>query len=150
MTRDQPSALDPMLCFAVYSLERRITRIYRELLEPLGLSYTQHLVLTVLLASDEPRTVGELGTDLDLDSGTLSPLLRRLERRGLVTRERRAGGDERVVSVALTDAGRAMRPAIDDVRSCLGDRMQLDETEVAGLMTNLRTANERLRDAAAT
>lgn len=133
-----------MLCFAVYSLERRITRIYRELLEPFGLSYTQFLVLTLLHASDEPVSVSGFGTALDLDSGTLSPLLRRLEARGLVTRTRDAVGDERVVRIALTAEGGALRDDLGEVGRCLAERIPLDGDEAASLMASLRLANARL------
>jgi MarR family transcriptional regulator, organic hydroperoxide resistance regulator len=138
------TALDPMLCFAVYSLERRIGRVYAELLAPWGLSYTQYIVLTVLWANhDVPLTVGELGRLLDLDSGTLSPLVKRLESRGLVLRHR-AADDERVVMVSLTDDGRALRAELADLQRCLAERMPADPGEVEDLLVRLHAANDRL------
>ncbi|WP_407317878.1 MarR family transcriptional regulator [Isoptericola halotolerans] len=138
------TVLDPMLCFAVYSLERRIGRVYAELLAPWGLSYTQYLVLTVLWANhDVPLTVGELGRLLDLDSGTLSPLVKRLESRGLVVRHR-AADDERVVMVSLTDDGRGLRTELADLQRCLAERMPADPGEAEDLLARLRAASDRL------
>ena len=136
-------ALDPMLCFAVYSVERQFGQAYRELLAPWGLSYTQYLALTALW-SDEHLTVGRLGELLGLDSGTLSPLLKRLEARGLVTRAR-AAGDERVVELALTDAGSALRDELADVPRCFGERTGLAHDEYVQLLTLAKTLSTRMR-----
>jgi DNA-binding MarR family transcriptional regulator len=99
-------ALDDQLCFALYAASRAVTARYRPMLEKIGLTYPQYLVMMLLWERDE-QTVGQLGSRLALDSGTLSPLLKRLTAAGLVTRERRVD-DERSVSIALTDAGRAL------------------------------------------
>ncbi|WNG60903.1 MarR family transcriptional regulator [Archangium gephyra] len=99
--------LDNQLCFAVYSASNLITRLYRPLLEPLGITYPQYLVLLALWERS-PRTVGELGEALGLDSGTLTPLLKRLEANGIVDRKR-APEDERRVLVELTPAGQKLR-----------------------------------------
>ena len=99
--------LDNQLCFALYGAANRMTRLYRPLLDALGLTYPQYLAMLVLWEKS-PRTVGELGEALDLDSSTLTPLLKRLEAGGLVER-RRDPDDERRVIVALTDKGRALR-----------------------------------------
>ncbi|MHC5795465.1 MarR family winged helix-turn-helix transcriptional regulator [Lacisediminihabitans sp. FW035] len=99
--------LDEQICFALYSASRAITARYRELLAPLGVTYPQYLVLLVLWESDA-ITVSELGERLHLDSGTLSPLLRRLEGAGLVSRARRSD-DERSVVVTLTTDGDDLR-----------------------------------------
>ncbi|WP_017537522.1 MarR family winged helix-turn-helix transcriptional regulator [Nocardiopsis halophila] len=110
MPDDQPRdplSLDAQLCFAVYAASRAITGLYRDLLAELGLTYPQYLVMLVLWERG-PVPVKELGAALHLDSGTLSPLLRRLEAAGLVSRER-SGSDERVVHAALTGRGSAMR-----------------------------------------
>lgn len=100
------TTLDEQICFALYSASRALTARYRDLLEPLDLTYPQYLTLLVLWETGS-ATVGELGDRLQLDSGTLSPLLRRLERSGLVTRIRQQP-DERVVTVALTENGRSL------------------------------------------
>lgn len=99
--------LDDQLCFALYNASRALTRAYGPLLEPLGLTYPQYLVLLVLWDGDG-LAVKELGERLKLDSGTLTPLLKRLEQQGLVVR-RRGEDDERVVRIELTATGRALR-----------------------------------------
>ncbi len=128
--------LDPMLCFAVYSAERRIGQVYRELLAPWGLSYTQYLVL-IALWGDGALPVGRIGELLGLDSGTLSPLLKRLESRGLVTRSR-STADERVVTVHLTDAGLALRDEMADIPRCFGERLGVTRAEADALLAGLR------------
>ena len=97
------SRLDAQLCFALYSASRAFTRAYAPLLEPLGLTYPQYIVMLVLWEEDDV-SVSALGERLALDSGTLTPLLKRLEEAGLVER-RRDPNDERVVRVRLTRAG---------------------------------------------
>lgn len=99
--------LEEQICFALYSASRAVTSRYRELLEPLGVTYPQYLVLLVLWETGW-STVNGLGERLQLESGTLSPLLRRLEQAGLVARARTAE-DERVVRVTLTPAGTKLR-----------------------------------------
>ncbi|GAA2181169.1 MarR family transcriptional regulator [Brooklawnia cerclae] len=130
------AAIDPMLCFAVYSADRRIGQVYRELLAPWSLSYTQYLVLVALWSEDD-LTVGRLGSLLGLDSGTLSPLLKRLETRGLITRARSAD-DERVVAIGLTDAGAALRDELADVPRCLGERLSITREQADDLIRRLR------------
>jgi len=107
MARRDPLLLDEQLCFALYNASRALTRTYAPLLEPLGLTYPQYLVLLVLWERDG-LPVSQLGERLALDSGTLTPLLKRLERQGVVER-RRGDDDERVVRIHLTPAGRALR-----------------------------------------
>lgn len=107
MAQRDPLLLDEQLCFALYSASRALTRAYGPLLEPLGLTYPQYLVLLVLWDRDA-RSVKDIGEQLALDSGTLTPLLKRLEQQGLVER-RRGEDDERVVRIHLTPAGRALR-----------------------------------------
>ncbi|MCU0656327.1 MAG: MarR family transcriptional regulator [Polyangiaceae bacterium] len=108
-----PLRLDQQLCFALYAASRAVTRAYGPLLEPLGLTYPQYLVLLVLFEG-EPRSVRELGEALGLDSGTLTPLLKRLEASGLVKRKRDAE-DERVVRVSLTRKAMALHETLQDV-----------------------------------
>lgn len=104
--------LDRQVCFPLYAAARAVQQRYRPLLAPLGLTYPQYLVMMVLWERDrdgeDAPTVGNLGDRLFLDSGTLTPLLKRLEARGRLRRER-AAHDNRVVRIVLTDAGRALR-----------------------------------------
>ena len=102
-----PLNLDQQLCFPLYAASNMLTRLYRPLLDELGLTYPQYLAMMALWQK-APCSVGELGKQLYLDSGTLTPLLKRMQTSGLVTRERDAQ-DERRVVVNLTDAGRAMK-----------------------------------------
>ncbi|APP76153.1 MarR family transcriptional regulator [Xanthomonas vesicatoria ATCC 35937] len=99
--------LDNQLCFALYSANLAMHKLYRGLLKDLDLTYPQYLVMLVLWETDS-RSVSEIGERLYLDSATLTPLLKRLQSAGLVTRTR-AVSDERQVIIALTDAGRALR-----------------------------------------
>jgi len=107
MSSRDPLHLDDQLCFALYHASRALTRAYAPLLDPLGLTYPQYLVLLVLWERDGV-TVKALGERLSLDSGTLTPLLKRLAHQGLVSRKR-GEDDERVVRIHLTAAGRALR-----------------------------------------
>jgi len=105
--------LDNQLCFALYRATRAVQRSYAPHLAELGLTYPQYLAMLVLW-EEEPLTVGALGERLHLDSGTLTPLLKRLEEAGLVERYRDAD-DERRVNISLTRAGRALRARAEDV-----------------------------------
>ncbi len=128
--------LDRQLCFALYSVSNRITRLYRPLLDELGLTYPQYLAMLVLWER-APRTVGELGDALDLDSGTLTPLLKRMEGNGLVLR-RRDPADERRVIVALTEAGAALRQAALSVPRRLACHFALPLDEVGPLRDRIK------------
>ncbi len=110
-------SLDEALCFALYSASRALTGFYRPLLDELGITYPQYLVLLALWERDGVA-VGALAERLRLDYGTLSPLLKRLQAAGLIHRERRAE-DERSVTVSLTDAGRSLRARAD----CIPDEV---------------------------
>jgi DNA-binding MarR family transcriptional regulator len=126
-TQPQPVQLDQLVCFALYAASRAVINGYRPLLDEVGLTYPQYLVLLALWQGG-PQPVKELGAALHLDSGTLSPLLKRLEAAGLVRRERRAG-DERSVLVSLTDAGRDLERTARDIplrAACLSE-LPLDE-----------------------
>ncbi len=105
--RDNPALkLDNQVCFAIYSTAHALTRTYKPLLEALGLTYPQYLVMLVLWEGDG-LSVKEIGRRLHLDSGTLTPLLKRLETAGLL-RRKRAAEDERQVNIHLTEAGQAL------------------------------------------
>ena len=99
--------LTNQLCFPLYAAARHVTGLYTPVLKPLGLTYTQYIVLLVLWEKDG-LTVGEIGEMLMLDNGTLSPLLKKMEQAGYVCRER-SREDERVVVITLTEAGRALQ-----------------------------------------
>ena len=127
--------LDRQVCFALYSASRAATAVYRPVLEELGLTYPQYLVMLVLWES-EPRGVKELGEELGLDSGTLSPLLKRLEVLGLVER-RRSGEDERRVAVHLTPAGRSLSRKAAAIPQRLADAAGLSAGELEQLRETL-------------
>ena len=128
--------LDQQLCFAVYAASRSITGLYRPLLEPMGLTYPQYLVMLVLWEQDGV-TVRELGQRLQLDSGTLTPLLKRLQAAGLVSRQRRSD-DERVVEIRLTSAGLALREEANDIPACLAQRLELSLDQMQRLRDELK------------
>jgi DNA-binding MarR family transcriptional regulator len=129
--------LENQLCFLAYRLHRGITDLYRPILGELGLTYPQYLVMLVLWES-QPMSVSGLGERLHLDSGTLSPLLKRLEAAGLVVRARSAE-DERSVLVSLTPAGRALRRRAVDVPARIGGC-------VAGTLADYEAAREELAE----
>lgn len=104
---------DEMVCFSLYSASRATTQAYRAVLTPWGLTYPQYLVLAILWYEGE-QTIGSLGDAMQLDSGTLSPLVRRLEQAGYVSKARSAA-DERVVTVQLTTDGQALRTELAQV-----------------------------------
>ncbi len=112
-----PGSLDAFLCFGVYSTGLAFNKVYKPLLDALGLTYPQYLVMVALWQRDD-QTVGELGEQLFLESNTLTPLLKRLETGGFVAR-RRDSADERVVRVTLTDQGRATA----ERAACVPDRI---------------------------
>jgi len=117
--------------------------VYRPLLDELGLTYPQYLAMLVLW-EDEPRSVRELGNELGLDSGTLSPLLKRLEALGLVQRTRSAE-DERRVDVSLTDAGRSMSTKASGVPQRLADAAGLTAAELNQLHDTLNRLTAALQ-----
>jgi DNA-binding MarR family transcriptional regulator len=135
-------ALDDQLCFALYAASRAVTARYRPLLEAIGLTYPQYLVMMLLWEQDN-QTVGQLGSRLSLDSGTLSPLLKRLTAAGLVTRHRRVE-DERSVSIALTDAGRALRGRALSISESMIGAIGFDSGEFTDLMGRLRMLTDRV------
>lgn len=141
-TNASPPALllDNQLCFALYSASLAMTKLYKPLLAQLGLTYPQYLVMLVLWEQDG-LTVSELGERLFLDSGTLTPLLKRLEAAGLLARERDAQ-DERRVRLTLTPQGRALRGAAEPIPACILQSTQCALPELMALTAQL----QRLRD----
>jgi DNA-binding MarR family transcriptional regulator len=135
-TRHDPLLLEEQACFALYAASRAVTDVYRPLLTRLGLTYPQYLVLLVLWERDS-RPVKEIGETLRLDYGTVSPLLKRLEANGLVTRRRQAN-DERSVVIDLTARGRALRERAESLPAAIGCATGLGEDERRELITTLR------------
>ena len=140
--RYTPLRLENQLCFALYAATRAMTKTYRERLGPLGLTYPQYIVLSVLWEKDG-LTISDLGRSLMLDSGTLTPLVKRLEGMELVTRNRRFE-DEREVEVFLTPKGRDLREVALGVREHVVCRLHMSEQEIVGLRRDLMDLIERL------
>jgi DNA-binding MarR family transcriptional regulator len=137
---DETLELSAQLCFATYAAAHAFNRFYKPLLEPLGLTYPQYLVLLVLWGGDK-RTVKEIGQALHLDSGTLTPLLKRLEAAGIVQRTRDAQ-DERQVRISLTPKGRSLKEPAVKVWRDVGCAIGLGAEEFSALKAQL----DRLRD----
>jgi DNA-binding MarR family transcriptional regulator len=126
-----PLALDQQVCFALAIASRSVIACYKPLLEPLGLTHPQYLVMLALWEG-EPRRVKELAATLQLDPGTLSPLLKRLEAVGYVTRVR-SRADERQLEVALTGRGRALRAEAEKVPYAIVERLGVDVQQLVDL-----------------
>lgn len=137
--------LDRQLCFALYSTSLAMTKIYKPMLSELGLTYPQYLVMLVLWENNR-LTISELGARLTLDSGTLTPLLKRLESAGWVRRERDAE-DERRVLVNLTDAGRRLRASAAGIPERLLCATQCSIDEIQSLTSRLHELRSTLESA---
>jgi DNA-binding MarR family transcriptional regulator len=136
--------LDDQLCFALYSTGLAMNKVYRKLLRKLDLTYPQYLVMLVLWEKDE-QTVSEIGARLFLDSATLTPLLKRLEAAGLVSRTRSAA-DERQVVIGLTPAGRAMEREAAAIYDGVLCATGCTPAELAALKRQLDTLRDTLAD----
>ena len=134
--------LDHQLCFALYAASLSMTKLYKPLLEPLGLTYPQYLAMLVLWQGDG-LTVSQLGERLALDSGTLTPLLKRLEASGLVQRLRDAA-DERRVLLQLTPAGRALKARAVRVPQAIAAASGCELSELSELTSRLQALRQRL------
>lgn len=152
MPRRQPTPpaaswldLDRQLCFALYASSLAMTKLYKPLLEPLGLTYPQYLVMLVLWQHDG-LGVGEIGERLALDSGTLTPLLKRLEQAGLVLRLRDTA-DERRVRIALSAAGRTLRARAETVPHAVAAASGCTLGELSDLTAQLQQLRQRLAKA---
>ncbi|MBC7590550.1 MAG: MarR family transcriptional regulator [Salinibacterium sp.] len=130
---DDPLALERQVCFALAAASRSVIGLYRPVLEPLGLTHPQYLVM-LSLWERSPRTVRDIGQALRLEPATLSPLLKRLQNAGLLTRNRNVD-DERALDVELTTEGRALRERAELVPGQIVDRLGMDTPEL-----------ERIRD----
>jgi len=143
VTTPPPSvALDDQLCFALYTASRAMTARYRPMLDEMGLTYPQLLVLMALWEQDD-QTVRQLGDRLDLDSGTMSPMLKRLSAIGVVTRERDPH-DERSVRIRLTDAGRALEISACSLSEMMIGVLGMDVQQFAQLKQQLELITERV------
>jgi MarR family transcriptional regulator, organic hydroperoxide resistance regulator len=135
-------SLQRFLCLDLYAASRAVIKAYGPLLSELELTYPQYLVMLALWQR-EPLTVSQLSEHLSLDSGTLSPLLKRLEAAGLVSRHR-SEEDERSVEIHLTKAGRSLKTRADGVCSKIGDIFGLSEAELHKLQATLRRIEDRM------
>lgn len=134
--------LDNQVCFALYSASLAMTKLYKPLLDDIGLTYPQYLVMLVLWEQDG-LSVSALGERLFLDSGTLTPLLKRLEAAGLLQRLRDAE-DERRVRITLSAAGRALRHAAERIPACVLAQSQCSLPELLALTAQLKTLRQHL------
>lgn len=135
-------ALDQQLCFALYSSSLAMTKLYKPLLAPLGLTYPQYLVMLALWEADE-LSVSQLGERLWLDSGTLTPLLKRLETAGLLQRQRDAA-DERRVLLQLTPTGRQLREQAESIPRAIACASSCELDEISRLTQQLKTLRGQL------
>ena len=144
--KSAPRNVADHLCFAIYSAGHAFNRVYKPLLDELKLTYPQYLVMIALWAEDN-QTVGEVGQKLFLESSTLTPLLKRLEALGYVTRKRDPE-DERQVRLTLTDKGSALRTKAHDVGACVGAATGLTLEDAVRLRGEIAALRERLMQAA--
>jgi MarR family transcriptional regulator, organic hydroperoxide resistance regulator len=142
-TANNPALLlDNQLCFALYSTSLAMTKLYKPLLETLGLTYPQYLVMLVLWERDG-LMVSELGERLFLDSGTLTPLLKRLESSGLIARIRDVH-DERRVHITLTAVGRALKTQAAEIPNCILKASQCSLPDIVALTQQVQTLRNNL------
>ena len=134
--------LDKQLCFALYGAAHAFTRAYKPLLSPLGLTYPQYVVMMALWEEDD-LSVKALGEKVGLDSGTLSPLLKRLEQMHYVAR-RRDVTDERVVFITLTQEGRQLKTRALEVFQAIGSQIGSDIGEIESLRDSLKRLKTQL------
>lgn len=132
---DDPLKLENQVCFALVTAARNVVSIYRPVLEPLGLTHPQYLVMLALW-EEAPRSLGALATALAMEPATLSPLVKRLEAQGRITRSRRAD-DERVLDISLTDDGRALHDRAVAVPAEIMARVGIDERALIALRDGL-------------
>lgn len=142
ITEDDLLKLEHQLCFAIVTAARNVVSIYRPVLEPLGLTHPQYLVMLALWERS-PRTLGEIAEELAFDPATASPLVKRLEAQGLLRRSRRAD-DERRLDIDLTDAGRALREQALAVPGQIMERVGMTADEVAALRDALKPFSGRI------
>ena len=135
-------AFDDLICFAVYSAGHAFNRVYKPLLDELGLTYPQYMVMISLWAKDD-QTVGELGELLFLESSTLTPLLKRLETIGYLTRSRDPA-DERQVRIRLSNAGRALQKKARDIPRCILEASGLSLADLRRFQRQISSLRQNL------
>jgi DNA-binding MarR family transcriptional regulator len=140
--RQDDKRLERQLCFAVYATAHAFTRAYKPILDRVGLTYPQYLVMLVLWEKN-PLPVKAIGEQLDLDSGTLSPLLKRLQQNGLIVRTRDPK-DERQVIVSLSEKGEAIKSEVDGIMSAIGEAAGCGIGEMASLRDRLQQLRANL------
>ena len=138
-------ALDEQLCFALHSTMLAMNKVYRKVLKPLGLTYSQYLVMLVLWQQDQ-QSVSQIGERLFLDSATLTPLLKRMESRQLLRRER-SNKDERQVIVTLTESGRQLQHQAAGIPKTVGCATHCDTGQVISLRNQLTELRQALMNA---
>lgn len=143
---EAPVTVDQFLCFALYSASLAMTKLYQSRLKPLGLTYPQYLVLLALWEKDNV-TVSEIGARVQLDSGTLSQLLKRLEESGLISRRRDVGRDERKVLISLTEQGEALKIRAADVPADMISVMDTPIEELSDLTVRVAALRQKLINA---
>lgn len=145
MDKDSLLKLDNQLCFAIYACSKEIVGLYRPFLDDLGITYTQYITLLALWEKDD-IALKELGEKLFLDSGTLTPLLKKMEVAGLLYRQR-SKDDERILRIRLTDKGRALKKNAHEVAQQVFCASQLSIAETVGMRDQLRDLLTRLTEA---
>ena len=142
-----PAKLEYMLCFALYATSRATMDVYRPILDELGLTYPQYLVM-IILWEHKTSSVKDIGNLLHLDSGTLSPLLKRLEAAGFIKRQRRSD-DERVVDISLTEAGQALEERAAYIPAKFGCELDLQFEEYSELLGRLKKLLAKINNTSA-
>ncbi|GAA2070798.1 MarR family winged helix-turn-helix transcriptional regulator [Microbacterium hatanonis] len=135
MDADEMLRLDNQLCFAIVTAARNVVSIYRPVLEPLGLTHPQYLVMLALW-EESPRSLGDLAAELAMEPATLSPLVKRLEAQGRISRTRR-GDDERVLDISLTAEGRALREQALEVPGRIMRSVGMDAAQLTAVRDGL-------------
>lgn len=141
---ETPASLAQMLCFALYSANHAMQAAYKPLLDAVGLTYPQYLVLTLLWDQDD-QPMSRIGAALQLESNTLTPMLKRMEAAGLVTRSRDSQ-DERQLRLKLTPAGRALQQQAATFPLCIGEKTRMTAETVAALRDSIAALRNTLRD----
>ncbi len=143
---EAPVVIDQFLCFALYSASLAMTKLYQPRLKPLGITYPQYLVLLALWEKDNV-TVSEVGERVQLDSGTLSQLLKRLEQTGIISRNRDVGRDERRVLISLTEQGRELKIKAAGVPADMVSVMNTACDELSDLTVRVKELRDKLINA---